>query len=121
MACHPGLRRPFHAYACRFAEAAECAGQQGRFWEMNDALFSVQKTTKSRNVDPVGLAVRLGLNRAEFKRCLQGHATAARIAVDVREAMARKLNGTPSFLVGERLFVGRIPEAELEQLLREAR
>ncbi|NMB77268.1 MAG: thioredoxin domain-containing protein [Myxococcales bacterium] len=119
MACHPGLHRPFHARACLFAEAAECAGVQGRFWEMNDALFSIQETVKTDDVDPVELAVRLGLNRSDFKRCLEDHATAERIAADVRESMQRRLTGTPSFLVGERLFMGRIPEAELEQLLVE--
>jgi 2-hydroxychromene-2-carboxylate isomerase len=82
------------------------------------ALAMAQKATKSRNVDPMGLAVRLGLSRADFKRCLESHATSGRIAVDVREAMTRKLTGTPSFLVGERLFVGRIPEADLEQQLQ---
>jgi protein-disulfide isomerase/uncharacterized membrane protein len=117
MACHPGLGKPFHARACLFAEAAECAGVQGRFWEMNDALFSIQETVKTEDVDPVELAVRLGLNRSNFKRCLESHATAERIAADVRESMTQKLRGTPSFLVGERLFLGRIPEAELEQLL----
>jgi len=84
---------------------------------MNDALFSIQETVKTEDVDPVELAVRLGLNRSDFKRCLESHATAERIAVDVRESMSRKLTGTPSFLVGERLFMGRIPEPELEQLL----
>lgn len=118
MACNPGLRSPFHTRACLFAEAAECAGVQGRFWEMNDAIFSVQETIKTNSVDPVELAVRLGLNRLEFKRCLENHATAGRVAKDVQEAMTRKLTGTPSFLVGEQVFLGRIPEADLQRLLK---
>lgn len=117
MACHPGLDRPFHTRACLFAEAVECAGLQGRFWEMNDALFSLQATVRAEDVDPVELAVRLGLNRSDFERCLEDHATAERVAADVREGMSRKLTGTPSFLVGERLFMGKIPEARIEQLL----
>jgi protein-disulfide isomerase len=121
MACHPGIRRPFHARACLFAEAAECAGLQGRFWEMNDALFSIQETVQTEDVDAVALAVRLGLNRSDFKRCLESHATAGRIAADVEEGMARDLGGTPSFLIGERLFLGRIPEEELVELLEAAR
>lgn len=112
-ACLPSLHRPFHRHACRFAEAAECAGLQGRFWEMNDALFSTQETVKADTVDPVDLAVRLGLHRLEFERCLNSHATAERIDIDVRESQARNLTGTPSFLLGNRLFLGRIPEAEL--------
>jgi protein-disulfide isomerase len=54
-------------------------------------------------------------------KCLARHETADRIAADVREANTMELTGTPSFLVGERLFLGRIPEAELDQLLRGVR
>lgn len=120
IACHPGLRRPFHTRACFFAEAAECAGLQGRFWEMNDALFSVLQTVRTDHVDPVELAVRLGLSGPEFEHCLDSHASAQRVANDVREAMTRKLTGTPTFLVGGRTYSGGVPEAELERLLREA-
>jgi uncharacterized membrane protein/predicted DsbA family dithiol-disulfide isomerase len=119
-ACHPALRRPFHRHACRFAEAAECAGLQGRFWEMNDALFSVQEKVAPDAVEPVELAVRLGLDRSEFVRCLEAHATRERVRLDVQEAVARGLRGTPSFLVGEQLFLGRISEPQLEQLLQQA-
>jgi putative FmdB family regulatory protein len=118
MSCHPGLNRPFHRRACLFAEAAECAGLQDQFWQMNDALFSIQETVKTENVDPVELAVRLGLNRSDFKQCLESRATADRIADDVREGMAKELRGTPSFFVGDKLFLGRVPEAELESLIR---
>jgi len=121
MACHPRLKRPFHQRACEFAVAAECAGLQGRFWEMNDALFSIQETVRTEDVDPVDLAVRLGLNRLDFKRCLDRRATADRVAADVEAALERKLRGTPSFLIDDELFVGRIPEAEIERLLRQAR
>jgi protein-disulfide isomerase len=121
MACNQRLKRPFHERACEFAEVAECAGLQGRFWEMNDALFSVQETVKTEDVDPVELAVRLGLNRSELRDCLERHETAGRVAADLRAAFLKKLRGTPSFLVGERLFVGRIPEVEIERLLQGAR
>ncbi len=117
MACHPKMKRPFHHRACEFAMAAECADLQGRFWEMNDALFSIQETVKTQDVDPVDLAVRLGLNRLDFKRCLEQKTTAGRVEVDLDAAMERKLRGTPSFLIGEKLFMGRIPEAEIERLL----
>lgn len=117
MACNPTVQRPFHTHACRFAEAAECAALQGRFWEMNDALFSIQDVMKAKDVDPTQLAVRLGLNRNDFKRCLESHATSGRIADDVKEGMARNLRGTPSFLAGDRVYMGRIPEEEFNRLL----
>ncbi len=117
-ACNPSLIRPFHTRACLFAEAAECAGLQGRFWDMNDAIYSSQETTKADNVDPMELAVRLGLNRPEIKQCIESHVTGRRVAKDVQDAIAMKLTGTPSFLVGEKLFLGRIPEAELERMAK---
>lgn len=116
-ACHPGLRGPFHAHACRFAEAAECAGQQGRFWEMNDALFSTQDKVKAKNLDPMELAVRIGLSRARFKQCMDGHATAPRIADDVQESMARQLRGTPSFIIGDEILPGWVSESDLARRL----
>jgi protein-disulfide isomerase/uncharacterized membrane protein len=117
MACNPSVPGPFHQRACLFAEAAECAGLQGRFWEMNDALFSVQEKVRTQDVDPIELAVRLGLNRSEFNHCLESHATAARIATDVKEGMARNLRGTPSFILGDQVFMGRIPEDVLKSVI----
>lgn len=115
--CNPNIRRTFHKRACFFAEAAECAGLQGRFWEMNDALFSVQETVKTEKVDPVDLAVRLGLNRSDFKRCLENRETAQRVAADLEAAASYKIRATPSFLIGERVFLGKITEGDLEQFL----
>jgi protein-disulfide isomerase/uncharacterized membrane protein len=120
MACHPALRRPFHLRACLFAQAAACAALQGRFWEMNDALFATQDIVKTVSVDPVDLAVRLGLDRLTFKRCLESNATAETIDADVREAMSQGITGTPTFLVAGKKFAGRIPEAEWERLIAEA-
>jgi uncharacterized membrane protein/predicted DsbA family dithiol-disulfide isomerase len=117
MACHPGIGRPFHARACLFAEAAECAGLQGRFWEMNDALFSMQERVKAKDMDPVDLAVRIGLDRGRFKRCLESHESAPRVLADLRESVERKLDGTPTFIVGEKVFLGRLSESELDGLL----
>lgn len=116
--CHPGLKKPFHEHACVFAEAAECAALQGRFWEMNDALFSAQETAKATDVDPVDLAVRLGLNRAAFKRCLEGHLTLPKVSTDIRAALDRRLEGTPSFLIEDHLYLGSVSETELLTLLR---
>ncbi len=119
-ACNPSLPRPFHRYACHLAEAAECAGRQGRFWQMNDALFSIQERVRAEDVDVFALAVQLGLDRAAFQRCLALDETAERLGADVREALALELRGTPTFVVGDQVHLGRIPAAELEALVRRA-
>lgn len=117
MACHPELRRPFHQRACDFAVAAECAGRQGFFWEMNDALFSIQETVKTEDVDPEELAVRLGLNRSDFAACLEDSDSAERVQKDLGAAIEKGLRGTPSFLIDDEVFLGRIPESELAKRL----
>ena len=94
-----------------------CAGLQGRFWEMNDALFSIQETMRADDVAPVALAVRLGLDRSDFRHCLEQHTTAEHLANDIRDSIDLALTGTPTFVVNERLFPGGIPAAELDRLL----
>ncbi|MBN2525226.1 MAG: thioredoxin domain-containing protein [Deltaproteobacteria bacterium] len=117
MACHPELHRPFHKRACEFAKAAECAALQGMFWEMNDALFSIQKSINTKDVNPMEIAVRLGLNRSEFKKCLETDGVTKRIRADVEESMKQKLSGTPTFIINNKKFMGKIPEEEFEKML----
>ena len=115
--CHPELKREFHKYACAFAEAAECAGEQGKFWEMNDALFSIQNTIKSRDVDVELLAVRLGLDRSPFKQCLESRQAASRVKKDLDTAMTKGLRATPTFIMGDKKYLGKIPSSELDRAL----
>lgn len=117
-ACHPGMRGPFHQRACSFAEAAECAGLQGQFWEMNDALFATQETVKAIHVDPMELATRIGLDRARFKRCMDEHEVANLIARDIKEGITRRLPGTPTFLIDGEVLPGWLSEADLKQRLQ---
>jgi protein-disulfide isomerase len=118
-ACHPLMKRDFHLHACRFARAAECAGAQDRFWEMNDALFSVQNSTRAEDVDVENLAVRLGLDRSAFAACMESHEAEARVRADLDAAIALGLRGTPTYVVGEAVYLGMIPKAELEAIVED--
>jgi protein-disulfide isomerase/uncharacterized membrane protein len=115
--CNPKIKREFHKFACKFARAAECAGEQKKFWEMNDALFSIQDEIKSRDVDVELLAVKLGLDRSVFKHCMESDRPVAKIKKDVNAAMNEKLSGTPTFFIGKEKFVGNIPASKLKELL----
>ncbi len=117
-ACHPLLERRFHERACEFAAAAECAGRQGMFWEMNDALFSLQDRIKAKDIHLKTLAVQLGLGRQEFATCLDSRQTAGEISDDLAAAVEKKLQGTPTFFIGEEKFLGHLPTQRVEELLR---
>ncbi len=88
---------PMHQFAPKAAQASYCAGEQGQFWPMHDALFADPK-----HLDEPALldrAQRLGLRDAEFKLCLRGKAPAT-IDQDRSSADELSVSGTPTIFVG---------------------
>ena len=92
-----------HPHAQLAAEASEAAADQGRFWEMYDALLEHQDALRAR--DLIGYAERLGLDVERFTRALAGRAGAPRVAEDVDSADLSGVSGTPTFFVnGQRHY-----------------
>jgi len=88
----------FHKNAFKPAEAAHCAGEQGRFWEMHDRLFANQ--TNLTPEDLVKHAAALQLNTSLFQQCLESARFANDIKKDIAAAGDVGVSGTPSFLIG---------------------
>ena len=88
----------FHKQAFKAAEAAHCAGEQGRFWEMHDHLFQNQKALAPE--DLTKYAEALQLNGSSFQQCLDSGRYAADIKKDITEANNVGITGTPTFLIG---------------------
>jgi len=86
-----------HPNARNAAEAAECAGIQGRFWEMHDALF--RESRELTQAEVLIKAETLGLSLGAFEKCLRGE-TAARVDADFNEAQQMEVRGTPTFFFG---------------------
>lgn len=86
-----------HPKAFRAAEAAECANQQGKFWEMHARLFANQQS-----LDPPDLlthASALGLDPVAFQKCLGG-AAKGKVKRDFNDGLKAGVGGTPTFLIG---------------------
>ncbi len=93
----------FHPYAQKAAEAAECAADQGKFWEYHDVLFSHQDNLAVGDLKYY--AKELGLDTDAFNRCLDSGAMAGRVSNDRNEGLAKNVRGTPSFFInGARPF-----------------
>ena len=92
------LPLPFHNQAFKAAEAAHCAGEQGKFWEMHDLLFRNQSALAPERLP--GYAKTLGLSEDGFARCLETGAFAAAIKQDIADAGTAGISGTPTFLIG---------------------
>ncbi|MBN2343548.1 MAG: thioredoxin domain-containing protein [Deltaproteobacteria bacterium] len=118
MACNDMVKRRFHDYACVFSYAAECAGNQEKFWEMNDALFGAQENAKADAVSIETIAIELGLDRSQFNECMEQKLPSLKIKNDIESGRASGVTGTPSYIVGTRKFVGGISKAQLETALK---
>jgi protein-disulfide isomerase len=108
-----------HPHAQLAAEAAEAAAAQDAFWEMHDLLLDHQDALRVR--DLVGYAEELGLDVERFRRDLQKHVGAARIAGDVDSADLSGVSGTPTFFVNGRRHYGAYDITTLSAAVRAAR
>jgi protein-disulfide isomerase len=88
----------FHKNAEKAAEAARCAGEQGRFWEMHDRLFANQQTIAATDLPKHAEALQLNLSM--FQQCLDSGRFAADIQKDISDASSAGVSGTPTFFIG---------------------
>ncbi|HTR21128.1 MAG TPA: thioredoxin domain-containing protein [Gemmatimonadales bacterium] len=87
--------------------AAQCAGEQGRYWEMADALFEHQAEWAARvSSDPSSklrdYARSAGVDAAKYDACMDSKRYAGRIEFSHQEGLARGVGGTPTFFVNGR-------------------
>ncbi|MGD1096068.1 MAG: thioredoxin domain-containing protein [Bryobacteraceae bacterium] len=107
---------PMHSHAQKAAEAAHCAGAQGKFWEYHDMLFS----TKQLDVPQLREHARaLNLDVAAFDTCLDSGATAEAVKAQLAEGQALHIEGTPSFLINGRFFNGGMTYEQLRTVVEE--
>jgi protein-disulfide isomerase len=88
-----------HPQAHKAAEAAHCAGEQGKYWEMHDLLFQNQQTLASPQLSEH--ARTLGLDGAAFDACLESAKYAQRIKDSLSDGEAAGIQGTPGFVVAK--------------------
>jgi protein-disulfide isomerase len=88
----------FHPEALPAARAARCAGEQGRFWEMRDALVRGFKQLGAPFITSV--AEQLKLDVAAFKACAASTKHDAAIMQDMNDGRAVNVEGTPTFVLG---------------------
>lgn len=115
-----------HPQSHRLHEAAHCAGDQGKYWEMHDRLFD-----NPHRADPKDLASHaraLGLDVLRFERCLADGVHVARVRQGVADGEKARVRGTPTFFLGlteldgkpirpQRLIIGAQPYAAFKQAI----
>ena len=91
------------------AQAARCAGGQGKFWEMHDLLYASQRGYNQGQFSPANLktfGARLGLDTAVFNTCVDQGADLPALRDEFQAARARGITATPYFLLNGRPVAG---------------
>jgi len=93
-----------HPGAEFMSRAAEAAGQQGRFWDMHDALY--EHDPAMTEADVFDMARSLGLDMDRFARDLDSEATCARVAEDLADGRRNGVTGTPTIFIDDVVYDG---------------
>ena len=96
--------RTSHAHAQLAAEAAEAAGAQGKFWEMQESLLEHQEALELSQI--LEYAAQLDLDLELFKNDLEEHTYAERVKEDFHGGIRSGVNGTPSFFINGTRYDG---------------
>ena len=90
-----------HPHAELAAEAAECAGAQGRFWEMHDLLFDNQAHLQRKHL--VAYAEKMQLDMSRFTSELDDHIYLQRVREHLASGNESGVRSTPAFFINDRI------------------
>ena len=120
------VRIVFHNFAfigaesTRAAEAAECANDQGKFWEYYDTLFANQggeNTGAFSDANLIKFAQSLNLDMTKFESCLNNNTYLSKVQADTNDGQARGVNATPTLFINGRMEVGNLSLARFEAII----
>jgi protein-disulfide isomerase len=107
--------RQIHPQAEQAAEAARCAGEQGKFWEYHDLLYGNQS-----RLDPDSLrehARTAGLDTESFRACLASTKFVVPVESDLQAGIAAGVSATPTFYINGIALVGLQPASAFESII----
>lgn len=105
----------FHANAQKSAEAAECAGEQGKYFEMHDKLF--EEGVGGGVSSFKQFAADIELDTTEFNDCLDSGEMAGEVAKDMQDGSEAGIRGTPGFIINGQLVSGAQPFENFKQII----
>jgi protein-disulfide isomerase len=121
--CNPGIPREFHRFACHAAYITRCAGEQGKFWEALDLMFTDPALTGEAELGEVrstlltNATTSLGLDGQAMQECVEAERYKSKLQDDVEEGARLGLASTPSFWINGKLLP--VPSRDgLEQVFK---
>jgi protein-disulfide isomerase len=107
----------FHDNAQISAEAANCASDQGKFWEYHDKLFENQGKLDKASL--IQYAADMELDGASFTECLDSGKYTNDVKQDFADGQAVGVTGTPAFFINGRFLNGAVPYEQFAAIIDE--
>jgi len=104
-----------HPHAEMAAEGSRCALEQGKYWEMHDAMFGDQ--AKLEEADLVKTAAGLGMDQKAFESCLKSGKYKAAVGRDAEAGSQVGVNGTPAFFINGEFLNGAQSDADFDKII----
>ncbi|MBS3060197.1 MAG: DsbA family protein [DPANN group archaeon] len=104
-----------HPNAQKAAEAGQCANDQGKFWDMHDKIFENQQSMGISSLKQY--AGSIGLNQETFDQCLDSGKHQDEVRDDFNAGVQLGVEGTPTFVINDKVLVGAQPWSAFEQVL----
>ncbi len=105
----------YHKKAQKAAEAAECAGDQNKFWQMNEKLFANQKDLSVEKIKE--MAKEISLDTKKFNSCLDSGKYEEKVKNQKKEGEEFGINGTPFFFINDQVISGAQPYEEFKKVV----
>ena len=100
------------------ANAAECANDQGKFWEMHDYLYQNQPDESDTSMyttdNLTQVAGTLGMDTNQFSQCLSSTADSKNVSDDLAAGQKAGVSGTPTTFINGTPIVGAVPYAQIK-------
>jgi protein-disulfide isomerase len=96
---------PFHPNAMPAAKAALAAGKQGKFWQMHDGIFQNNSQLGPEKFKEI--AGQIGLDVARWEKDLASPEVQQQIDQEMQQARAAEVNGTPTYFINGKRFLGQ--------------
>lgn len=112
---NPIVKESFHVGSGAMALLAEYAQTQGKFWEMNDILFNVDRQKDTINIKE--LAEKVGLDYSALSYSTQNSMIRYKVKHDIAIGIKLGINGTPGYVIDGKVYLGQIPPEILSRVL----
>ena len=114
--CNPYLEQQMHQGACRMARYAIAAENQGKYWDMANAIF---ENKPKNDKEAVELALTLNLNIERFLTDINSKETKNKLQKEIDNAIGVGVDGTPTLRIKDRSYHGAKPYYELKRIILE--